>query len=292
VPLGSLVDSGVYEEAKPRKSNETIPISFDFKTQVEQYLTYDKGIRRIAQRLRKVDEWTFFTAYFGLWDLLEYSTLSRESAMHAIDRSIEELFRGLDLLADNVAFPPKVVVPKMIDITLLPRFQSKKSTTREEFAETQHQMIFLWTYWNNVLLRKATEWKKGSVYLPNPNDIITTQVRDKQLHSKQISDAFGAGKQAPLFEYVEQPCLASTPGTASDLQAATVEKCSTPASHLFWNDVQLSGPAHQLIGRQAVSLIRANETVNIDRATQGSDDNKEPKAQEVEGFNLKFPPGY
>jgi hypothetical protein len=232
--VGSVVDSGVYEEANPRKSNESTPTSFDFKTQVEQYLTYDKGIRRIAQRLRKVDEWTFFTVYFGLWDLLEYSTLDRESAMRAIDRSIEGLFHSLDVLADNVAFPPKVVVPKMIDITLLPWFQSKKSTTREEFAETQHQMIFLWTYWNNVLLRKATEWKKGAVYLPNPNDIITSQVRDKQLHSKQISDANGAGKQAPLFEYVEQPCLASTPGIASDLQAAAVEKCSTPASHLFW----------------------------------------------------------
>ncbi|KAF1835982.1 hypothetical protein BDW02DRAFT_578284 [Decorospora gaudefroyi] len=294
IQLGSLVDAAVHAEAKTgNKSNESALIPFDFKTQVEQFIKYEEGRRLIPQRLRGVDEWTVFTVFFGLWDLLEYSTLEKQSAMRAIDRSIEELFKNLDVLAQNDAHQPKVVIPQMVDVTFLPRFQSKKrGATQAQFASTQHQLVFIWMYWNTVLLRTASQWEKGTVYMPEPNDLIMQQVRAKQLHSRQISDATGVGKQAPLFEYVEQPCLDSQHRSVSDLHASAVQKCSAPDRHLFWDDVQLSGPAHELIGRQAVSLIRGNQSVNIERATQGSKGNAKPKEEEGEGFNLKFPPGY
>jgi hypothetical protein len=217
------------------KSHETALTPFDFKTQVEQFIAYDKGRQLIPQRLRDVDEWTYFTVFFGLWDLLEYSTLETQLAMSAIGRSIEELFENLDVLAEHVALPPKVVIPRMIDVTFLPWFESKRSgASQEQFAETQHQLVFLWTYWNTILLRTASQWKNGSVYMLEPNDLIMQEVRAKQLHSRQISDATGVGKQAPLFEDVEQPCLASQPSSASDLQASHVQKCSAPDHHLFW----------------------------------------------------------
>lgn len=72
--------------------------------------------------------------------------------------------------------------------------------------------------------------------MPNPNAQIVEQIRVGQLHSRQISDASGIGEQAPLFDYVEQPCLVSKKkgGSATNLQSAAVEKCIDPSQHLFW----------------------------------------------------------
>jgi hypothetical protein len=226
--IGSLVDADVHTQAKGAQGNETTVTSFDFKTQMEQYVAYDKGRRVIPERLRKGDEWTFFTVFFGLWDLLEYSTLDKAAAMSAVVKSIEALFQSLDVLAEHSAHPPKVIIPKMIDASFLPEFQLQKKAMHEaDFAVTQHRMVFLWTYWNTVLLRTASKWQKGAIYMPGPNDLIMDQVRAKQLHARQISDATGVGKQAPLFEHIEKPCLDSVRG--SDLF-----KCSAPAEHLFW----------------------------------------------------------
>lgn len=124
----------------------------------------------------------------------------------------------------------------VVDVTILPRFQSTKYATQEHFAESQHLLVFLWRYWNTVLLQGATRWKNGEIFMPDPNALIVEQVRVGQLHAKQMSDATGLGKQAPLFEYVQQPCLSTKPEGrgATNLQAATVEKCVDPAQHLFW----------------------------------------------------------
>jgi hypothetical protein len=230
-----LVDADVHTEATGAKSNETTVTSFDFKTQMEQYITYNKGRRVIPQRLRKGDEWTFFTVFFGLWDLLEYSTLDKPAAMSAVDKSIEALFRSLDMLAEHTVNPPKVIIPKMIDATFLPQFQSQKKSMQDaDFGVTQHRMVFLWAYWDFVLVRTASQWKNGAIYMPGPNDLIMEQVRAKQLYAKQISDAAGVGKQAPLFEQIEQPCLVPQQGGGDDLQTPDVQKCSVPAQHLFW----------------------------------------------------------
>lgn len=232
---GALVDAGVHAEAHGAKSNDSTATSFDFKTQVEQFITYNKARRIIPQRFRTVDEWTYFTVFFGLWDLLEYSAVEKRIGMTAIEKSIEALFRELDVLAEHTIFPPKVIIPKMIDVTFLPAFQSRKKAMREAaFAEIQHQLVFLHSYWNTVLFQAASRWKNGTIYMPEPNDLIMQEVRAKQLYMRQISDAAGVGKQAPLFEYIEQPCLASQRGSAIALRVADTQKCSAPAEHLFW----------------------------------------------------------
>lgn len=64
--------------------------------------------------------------------------------------------------------------------------------------------------------------------------LIMQEIRAKQLHSRQMSDAFGVGKQAPLFEHIEKPCLESPRGGADNLQASDAQKCSAPSEHLFW----------------------------------------------------------
>jgi hypothetical protein len=235
--IGSVVDSDVFANVTVGFRNETLAL-FDFKTQVQQFIQYEKtektqtGTGKVAED----DKWTIFTVMFGLWDLWEYSMLDKAEAVHAMDRSVEELFHNLNLLADHAGGPIRAVVPKIMDVTFLPRFQMRKNNSNDIFAQDQHQLVFLWTYWNSALSQRAAEWKGGDIYMPDLNGIVMDQVRAKQLYSKQISDAAGTGKQSPLFDEVEKPCLSSlnTGDGNPDLQAAGVEKCFDPAKHLFW----------------------------------------------------------
>jgi hypothetical protein len=298
--VGSLVDSDVFTT---NERDKTLTL-FDFKTQVQQFINYDqrKPIFPIFVLRR---EWTIFTVFFGIWDLLEYTSMEKADALHAIDRSIESLLHTLDTLAGHVGIPIKVVIPKVVDVTFLPRFQLRRNYSSGDFAHDQHQSVFLWTYWNTVLSQKAAEWGRGHLYMPDLNGIVMNEIKANQFYTRHISDAAGTGKQTPLFDEVETPCLSVMPNAA-------VEKCFDPARYLFWlvksmykrilsaqpdnrDDVRLSGSVNVLIGREAARLVRENTTVNIDareRAMQGTVMCQKTDAKRTSGFILKLPPEF
>jgi hypothetical protein len=57
--------------------------------------------------------------------------------------------------------------------------------------------------------------------------------------------------------------------------------------------VHLSGPAHQLIGEAAATLVKGNVTVNHKQSmAEGSTVGQKDEKKEDAGFILKFPPGY
>jgi hypothetical protein len=207
----------------------------DFKTQVQQFLAYEKETYPVSRRFRTDDNWTIFTVFFGLWDLLEYSVLEKDFAVRAVNDSIAELFCQLDLLAAQAITPIKVVLPQMFDITFLSRFKPTKNSEVEQYAQVQHQRVFLMSYWNVVLFQRAMQWQKGDIFMPDPNAVLMEQVRAKQLHSEDISDASGGGNGMPLFEYVEQPCLTMLSDRNATNPQADVGKCSNPTVHLFWS---------------------------------------------------------
>ncbi|KAF1951040.1 hypothetical protein CC80DRAFT_425447 [Byssothecium circinans] len=299
--VGSVVDANIFANVTRNGRNETL-LLFDFQTQVQQFIAWEEKRGKMPAKLRAVDEWTVFTVFFGIWDLLEYSALEKENGAQAIERSVEELIRNLDILADHVGGPVKVVIPRLVDVTFLPRYANKKNESTTMFAMDQHQSVFMWMYWNQVLSQAMVEWGKGDLFVPDLHGIIMNQVRALQLYSQHISDATGYGKQEPLFDNVEQPCLTPiTNSTPSQMQAAGIEKCAEPTRHLFWDDLHLSGPAHQLIGKEAARLVRGNLTINTaarERAQQREQVQRfattshKNQPQGESGFNLKFPHGY
>ena len=229
--VGSMVDSGVFAHVTSDYGNETLAV-FDFKTQVQQFIEFDKKRWRFPGR-HAGDEQTTYTVLFGLWDLLQYSALDKDAAVHAIDCSVRELIHNLNLLADHVG-TPKVVVPNLMDVTFLPRFSGRKEGSAADFAMKQHQSVFLWTYWNTVLSHEASKWERGDLFVPNVHDIVMGEVRAKQMHSGKVTDSKGLGKQKPLFQEVEEPCLAQvTDANAESLQTAA-QTCTDPSAHLFW----------------------------------------------------------
>ncbi|KAL5114850.1 slightly ste11-like protein [Pleosporales sp. CAS-2024a] len=289
--VGSLIHSVVHSATTTGNGyNSSVG---DLKTQVEQFLEYEKQKYRIPKSLRPSDDWTVFAVLFGLWDLLEYSKLEAEYAMRAIDRSIAELFGQLDVLASQASMPLHVVIPQMIDITFLPRFRPAGERASAEFAQMQHQRLFLQTYWNAVLFQTAALWQGGKVFMPESNAVVIDHVRMKQLQSEGILDASSTGEHQPLFEDVEQPCVTIYSGdNAPNLQAAAVEKCSDPTAHLFWDDLHLGPSVHELIGKQAARLVRGNHTVNSLGTTNGVPDHENTSGHMGGRFTLKFPPNY
>lgn len=230
--VGSMVDSDILLDATKEERDETLAV-FDFKTQMQQFIEFEKKKWRLPGRHATGDEQTVFTVLFGTWDLLQYSALDKGAAISAIDRSVKELFHNLDLLADHVG-TPKVTVPSLMDVTFFPRYSSKKNESATGFAQKQHQAVFLWTYWNSALSQAAAEWDRGDLFVPNVHDIVMAEVRAKQMYSNQIADAKGNGRQEPLFQEVEQPCLVQeTDANTGSLQTAA-RKCTDPGAHLFW----------------------------------------------------------
>lgn len=222
-----MVDSNIFSDVTREARKETLAV-FDFKTQVQQFIEFDKKKWRLPGRHAPGDEQTIFTVLFGTWDLLQFSALDKDAAVRAIDRSVDELFHNLDTLADHVG-APKVTVPNLMDVTFLPRYSGRKDESATEFAQKQHQAVFLWSYWNTALSQAASEWARGDVFVPNVHDIVMEEVRAKQMFTNRVADAVGNGRQEPLFEEVEKPCLVQ----AASLQAAA-HPCTDPGAHLFW----------------------------------------------------------
>lgn len=222
-----MVDSSIFLDVTSESRKETLAV-FDFKTQVQQFIEFDKRKWKLPGR-HTGEEQTIFTVLFGTWDLLQFSPLDKDAAVRAIDRSVKELFHNLDILADHVG-TPRVTLPNLMDVTFLPRYSSGKDDSATEFAQNQHQAVFLWSYWNTALSHAASEWARGDVYVPNVHDIVMGEVRAKQMFNNRIADAKGNGRQAPLFEEVEKPCLVQ----GSKVHSMQAAACTDPSTHLFW----------------------------------------------------------
>jgi hypothetical protein len=231
----------------------------DFKTQVQQFLAYEKESYSVSQRFHTGDHWTIFTVFFGLWEILSFSTLEKDFAILAIDNSVAELFRQLDLLAAHALTPIKIIVPRMVDITFLSRFKEIENDEGGQYARAQHQRVFLMTYWNAILHRGAMQWQKGDIFMPDSNAVFMEQVREKQLHFAQPSDASGSGRSMPLSEYVEQPCLTMLSDDRTPNPQADVGKCSDPTLHLFWSVYRRTNTlssSNQAIGTTCILELR------------------------------------
>jgi hypothetical protein len=111
---------------------------------VQQFITFEKERerRQMLESLHQADEWTVFTVFFGVWDLLEYCKLEKKEAVHAKDRNVQELVHNLDVLADHVNGPIKVVLPRPVDVTFLPRYSSRKALQLRNLLETSTKLSF------------------------------------------------------------------------------------------------------------------------------------------------------
>ena len=241
---GAVVDSSLLDVTLANKTsvNETATAAYklgfgeplaDLKTQVQQWLKFEKqqyASSRVSQLERSG---TVFTMWFSLWDLWYYSERDLDDAESAVTRTMDSLFEQLDVIADNWPSDIKVILPEAIDATFLPGWHTIRTGPNgsDPNADTQRSAVMLVEQWNQALDMQAGRWERGSVYIYNTNEWLLDQVREQQLYEAQLSDANGMGATKPPWANVRSGCVQINK-TEGDLTAAV--QCSNPKEYLFW----------------------------------------------------------
>ena len=234
--LGAVVDSTLLEYTLTNRTNfnETTdgvltsgePLA-DLKTQVQQWLKFEKQQYASSRVSHMERNGTVFTLWFSLWDLWYYSGRDIVDAESAVTRTMDTLFEQLDLIADEWPSEFKVIIPEAIDATFLPGWHSMRTGPHGSApcGDNQRNAIMLVEQWNQALDMKASRWQRGSMYIYNTNDWLLDQVREQQLYEAQLSDANGMGTTRPPWSNVRSGCVEiNRTGTDS----AVERQCSDP----------------------------------------------------------------
>lgn len=221
-------------------SNSTLVTDFeiakplaDLKTQVQQWLKFEKeqyGNSRVSEVERNG---TIFTIWFSLWDLWYYSEKTIEEAEVAVTKTMDSLFEQLDLIAENWPSELKIIMPEAIDTTFLPGWHSIRTGPlgSDPQGESQRSAVLLTEQWNRALDMRATRWNQGSMYIYNTNEWLLDQVREQQLFTAHLSDANGMGATKPPWSNVRSGCVEHN---ATLAEALGLKRCTDPNTYLFW----------------------------------------------------------
>ena len=205
----------------------------DLKTQVQQWLKFEKqqyGTSRVTEIERNG---TVFIIWLSLWNLWYFSERDINDAEYAVTKTLDILFEQLDLVAENWPSELKIILPEAIDTTFLPGWHSIRTGPlgSDHRGDIQRKAVLLVEQWNRALDMRATRWQGGSMYIYNTNEWLLDQVREQQLFDAHLSDANGMGASQPLWSDVRSGCMkqGKSKGTLTG-----VTQCSNPKAYLFW----------------------------------------------------------
>ena len=205
----------------------------DLKTQVQQWLQFEKQQYNNGRVSQVERNGTVFTIWFSLWDLWYYSEKTIAEAEMAVSKTMDTLFDQLDLIAENWPVEMKIIIPEAIDTTFLPGWAKMRTGPRgsDPNGEIQRNAVRLVEQWNQALDMRATRWNQGSMYIYNTNEWLLDQVREQQLYTAHLKDANGMGSTEPPWSNVRSGCVTIN---ATLAEVSGIELCSDPSTYLFW----------------------------------------------------------
>ena len=237
---GAVVNSAVLNRTLPTGHGEVVMLP-DLKTQVSQWLRFEKKQYTSSRMREKEKRGTIFTVWFSLWDIWYYSQLNSDEASKAIEESIDTLFEQLGVICDHWPMGAKIILPEAMDPTFLPAWSMERTgpAGSDHSAEDQRNAIQLVKQWNVALDARASEWDKGQIYMYNTNDWMLDQVREAQLVTGDMMDHNGLGRSGSPWDSVYSACSGSgnegknrsPDGGKSGLD---LFRCSNPDKYLFW----------------------------------------------------------
>ncbi|KAK0658414.1 hypothetical protein DIS24_g4820 [Lasiodiplodia hormozganensis] len=255
--VGAVLDNAVFQNATSSHNFTDFALR-DLQQQVRDFVKME-GFKRMWP-IQPPKEWTLFTIWFGVNDIFHYSKIERARALFAIDQSIDHLFRQLNIIHEWMQAPVLVVLPKVVNITHLPRFEIE---TRADVDTTRHRIALeLASYWNEKLESHARSWMGGHVFLLEADKFMESQVI-----TKKLSNPPSVRKRTPEFGDITTPCRTLIYPQSQDedsVQELGVQEqvCEEPRNHLFWDDYHLSGKAHEILGQAAGKLVKMRSTAN------------------------------
>lgn len=215
----------------------------DLRSQIDQWLRYEKKMRMTSRSSEKERKGTIFTVWFALWDLWYHSAATNEEASKAVSATVETLFEQLDRLADNWPGDLKVVMPEAVDPTFLPGWQLMRTGPQgsDQNADEQRNAVMLVQQWNAALDHLAQGWDKGQLYIYNTNEWMVDQVREQQLVINDMIDHNGLGQTDSPWDNVQAGCVGSMNRSDADTIGTLAEdtRCSNPSRFLFWSVISL-----------------------------------------------------
>ncbi|KAF2089626.1 hypothetical protein K490DRAFT_21256, partial [Saccharata proteae CBS 121410] len=254
----AVLDNAVFANATSSHNFTDFALR-DLQQQVRDFVKLE-GFKRMAP-VRPPKEWTLFTIWFGISDVFHYSKLEPEVARFGIAKSIRHLFRQLNIIAEWMEAPILVILPQVVNVTALPRFNMEALESQDPNRAQNARNLA--TYWNEELARTSREWTNGHIFLLDAGDMLEGAISAKQAYGSP-----SARKRTPPFMDVTSPCRVLKYPQNMD-EDASVEQlqieeqvCEEPDSYLFWDDFHLSGKAHRMLGEKAGQLVKARSTYN------------------------------
>ena len=236
---GAVVDSNILNNTINKGKSAEEPLA-DLKTQVQQWIRFEKK-QYMSSRIRETEKkGTIFTIWFSLWDLWYYSNKTQAEASKAIEETVDTLFEQLDIVAKHWDESIKVVMPEAIDPTFLPGWLATRTgpNGNDKNADDQRNAVLLVQQWNAALDNKASGWDKdkGELYIYNTNEWLLDQVREQQLVVGDMADHNGLGQSGSPWDNVQVGCVGSNEkGHAGSPQTKQgVLRCEDPNKYLFW----------------------------------------------------------
>jgi hypothetical protein len=265
---------------------------------------------------------TIFVVSFGFWDIYDFAGLDYALSQNITDASVNELFTQLDILHDHFAknlsrlsipdssLPPsnttansspfRVIIPKLMDPTLLPGWISQRPIPLppSTVAEQQKNAVYLTERWNQLMANRMAQWVKDTpstqtastqeatkpviqntteedaaptetpivekdiFYYDLPNYLLNIIV-EHQLEDEGLTDASGLGTGESPFGSVYQPCVGEVEVTLTDqmVDLNGMSVCKEPEEYLFWDAFELGSVAMEGIGREVGTLVMEGKTL-------------------------------
>ncbi|KAL8858076.1 MAG: hypothetical protein Q9178_005401 [Gyalolechia marmorata] len=263
---GAVVNSAVLNRTLPAGHGEVTMLS-DLKTQVSQWLRFERKQYTSSRMREKEKQGTIFTVWFSLWDIWYYSQLNPDDASDAIRQSIDTLFEQLGVIADHWPMGAKIILPEAMDPTFLPGWSRKRTgpTGSDHSADDQRNAIQLVKQWNVALDAKASQWDKGQIYIYNTNDWMLDQVREAQLVVGDMRDHNGLGHSGSPWDSVHSACAGNGSGGKNQSPGNGKSgfdpfRCPNPDKYLFWDEMHLGPEAHRMIGQGIAADIAESQS--------------------------------
>ena len=236
---GAVVNSDVLNKTFNKGEEAEEPLA-DLRTQVQQWIRFEKS-QYMSSRIREMErKGTIFTVWFSLWDLWYYSNKTKDEASKAIEETVDTLFAQLDEVAKHWSGDVKVVMPEAIDPTFLPGWSATRTgpSGNDKTADDQRNAVRLVAQWNDALDDKASKWERGQLYIYNTNEWLLDQVREQQLVRGELSDHNGLGQMGSPWDNVSAGCLGSSSRSNSSSSSLQTDegmgRCADPSRYLFW----------------------------------------------------------
>ena len=205
--------------------------------QVQAWISFEKS-QYGTPRTKEVERrGTIFAVWFSLWDLWHTSGNQSSESEEIVTKSLDDLFRQLDIIAEEWPLQPQIVLVDAVDVTFLPSWRRRRAGFEATalIGEDQRYAVLLVEQWNRALNKRQQRWDKGTIYIYHASKWLLDQIRGGQLMKANLSDATGMGVKPSPWINVNSACLGQS--AKSSIVAEDnghTRHCGDPDSFLFW----------------------------------------------------------